>query len=127
MRIVGFLVMLFAVSSCANTCIDPGLPLKPVRHICGIVANQINERIPQATLALLKDGAEVATVVTDADGYFDFGRVEGGNYELRAQSDGYLPGSRSIQIIKPIAQGKRELVVVLPLTSCGGGIAFRKR
>ena len=122
----GLLVLLSAISSSANTCVAlPGL--KHVRHVCGIVINQLDEPIPNARLTLLKGGAELVTIETGADGRFAFGAVEAGDYELRAERIGYLAVRSAIKIARPTAKCTRGLRVVLPVTSCGGGIYRLKR
>jgi hypothetical protein len=121
--IAGFLMLLSATSSSATTCVVT--PLKPVRHVCGIVINQAGERIPNARLTLLQGKAELVTVVTGADGKFEFEALEVGNYELRALGDDvYLAVQSPIRIVRPTAKCKQRLQVMLPVgSSCGGGIA----
>jgi Carboxypeptidase regulatory-like domain len=119
--IVGVFMFLPASTS-ANTCFDVP-PLKPIRHVCGIVTNQVGERIPNTKLILLKGGTELVTIQAGPDGKFEFGRVEAGNYELRAQFDGYLTVQSSIVVVRPTAKCNRGLNVTLPVTACAGGIA----
>jgi Carboxypeptidase regulatory-like domain len=123
--IAGFLVLFSASSSFANTCID--IPLKPVQHICGIVMNQANERISNARLTLIKGGAELITIETDAGGRFDFKEVAAGEYVLRASMPGYNQVQSPIKVVKPTKKCKQALNVVLPVTSCGGGIGQNRQ
>jgi hypothetical protein len=123
--IVGFFMLLPASVSSANTCFE--VPLKPIRHICGMVINEVGERIPNAKLTLLKGGMEVTTIQTDSNGKFEFGRVEAGNYELRAQFDGYHSVQSPIVIVRPTNKCNRGLEVTLPLSTCGGGIGKARR
>jgi hypothetical protein len=110
----------------ADTCIGPP-PIKPVRHICGIVKNELDERIANAKLILLKDGLKVKTVQADSNGKFDFGRIEAGKYDLRAESDGYHARQAQIIIRGPASKCDRGLEVRLALTFCGGGIGKAHR
>lgn len=122
--LAGFLVLFWASSSFADTCIF--LPLKPVRHVCGIVMNQAGERISNARLTLLKGGTELVTVETDANGRFDFKTAAAGNYVLRASMQGcYVEVRSAIKIVRPIETCKQALEVMLPVSMihCGGGKA----
>jgi hypothetical protein len=117
------LVLFWASSSLADTCII--LPLKPVRHVCGIVVNPAGERISNARLTLLKGGAEFAIVETDANGKFDFKGVAAGDYVLRASMRGYVEVQSTIKIVKPAETCRQTLEVMLPVSMlhCGGGIS----
>jgi hypothetical protein len=121
-----FLLLPVSVVS-ANTCV--ALPVKPIsiRHVCGVVKNQAGEKITNAELILLKDGMEVKTVQSDSNGRFDFGRVEAGQYALRAQSHGYKPVQDRIVINRPSTKSNLGLEVELPLVTCGGGGIGKER
>ena len=123
--IVGFLMLLRASTSSANTCGE--VPPERIRHVCGIVTNQVGERIPNTELTLLKGGSELVTIQAGPDGKFEFGRVEAGNYELRAHFDGYQTVRSPIVIVRPTTKCNRGLEVTLPVTACGGGIGKAKR
>lgn len=118
-----FLVLFCATSSFADTCIV--LPLKPVRHVCGVVVNPAQERIPNARLTLLKSGAEPVTVETDADGRFEFKGVAAGDYVLRASKLRYVEVQSAIKIVRPMETCRQPLEVMLPVSmvGCGGGIS----
>jgi hypothetical protein len=122
---LGFLLLWSCYTSSADTCI--GLPIKPIRHLCGIVTNEIGERISNATLTVLKGGVEIKTLQADADGKFEFGRLEAGDYELRAQSEGYSVMQHSVKVVGPRAKCTGGLQVVLGLHVCGSGITKLKR
>jgi len=119
-RLVAFFLLLPVSVAYGNTCVE--VPLKPVRRVCGIVNNQLGERILNAKLTLLKEGIELRTIETDSEGRFEFGRIEAGSYELRAQFDGYHIVQFRIVIVRPTTKCGRGLYVTLPLTTCGGGI-----
>jgi hypothetical protein len=89
--------------------------------------NQTNERISKARLTLLKGGAELVTVETDADGRFDFKGVTAGDYVLRALMPGYNQILSPITVVKPTEKCTQPLDVVLPLHVCGGGIGLHRR
>ena len=124
-RLGGFFLLLSVGVAFADSCID--MPLKPVRHVCGIVSNQIDERIPNAKLTLLKDGMELTTIQSDSKGKFEFGRLEAGRYELRVEFDGYHTIRSPIVIVRPTTHCDRELEVRLPLLTCGGGVSRARR
>jgi uncharacterized membrane protein len=103
----------------ATDCI--ALPIKPIRHVCGVVMNLIGERIPNAKVTVLKDGKELATVQTSADGKFSCERLDAGRYDVRVEADGYLTAQDSIAIVKPTSNCRRGLEVVLAVgTACSG-------
>jgi hypothetical protein len=55
-------LLLLSCTSFADTCVEIR-KLKPVRHVCGIVANfYFDERLSNATLTLLKAGVAVKTI-----------------------------------------------------------------
>ena len=104
------------------------IPLKPIRHICGVVTDMSGATVPKTNLTLLKDGAEVANTQSGPDGKFDFKRLEAGTYELIAQNEGYDILQSPIVVVKPTAKCKRQLQVVLFIGSpCGGGISLMPR
>jgi hypothetical protein len=119
--------ILFILScSTSSACESIQFPVKPFRHLCGIVTNQIGERIPNATLTVLKGGAELRTLHTDADGKFEFGRLEAGDYDLMVRSEGYAAIQSPIKVVRPTAKGREDLKIVLSLT-CGSQIYKIKR
>jgi hypothetical protein len=101
--------------------------LKPIRHLCGIVTNQIEERLSNAKLTLLNAGVEVRTLQSGTDGKFDFGRLEAGDYELRGESSGYSAAQHTIKVVRPTEKSSGGLQVTLGLHNCGSGIGNMKR
>lgn len=99
------------------------IPPKPIRHICGVVFDTTGATVPKTKLTLLKDGAEVASIQSGPDGKFDFKGVQAGNYEFRAESQGFIPVGSPLVIVKPTARCNRGLQVVLPVGNQCGGIA----
>jgi hypothetical protein len=119
--------ILFLLSSSTSiACESIQLPVKPFRHLCGIVTNEIGERIPNATLTVLKAGAEIRTLRADSDGKFEFGQIEAGSYELRVRAEGYITILSPIKIVRSTAKCTGELRVVVALV-CGGEIDHIKR
>jgi hypothetical protein len=105
----------------SSACESIQFPVKPFRHLCGIVINQIGERISNAMLTVLKGGVEVITFQSDADGKFEFGRIEAGDYELRVRSEGYSAIQSPIKIVRSTAKCTGGLQIVLSL-QCGSQI-----
>ncbi len=118
----GLLLAALASMSYATTCII--LPHKPIRlrHVCGLVLNEIEEKIPNAKVMVLKGGKELATVQTGADGKFSFERLEAGNYEVRVEAAGYITAQDSVVIVRPATKCNRGLLVSLNLMACSGMI-----
>ena len=115
-----FLLLPFSIAY-ANTCVAVP-PLKPIRHVCGIVKNPVGEKIPHARLTLFQGGKELTTTQADSNGRFDFGQIEAGHYELRAEFDGYQAVKSRIAVVRPTRKCNQALDVTLSLITCGGGI-----
>ena len=88
--------------------------------------NQVDERVSNVHLTLLKDNVELVTVETDADGRYDFKAVTAGDYVLRASMPGYIQVESAITVVKPTEKCKQTLDVVLSVIVCGGGIGRHK-
>jgi hypothetical protein len=97
-------------------------PLKPVQCVCGRLIDLIGDPISGATVEVIKDGIDLATVKTDGNGNFIFDELKPGNYELDAHSDGFVPFRSPIVVTKPAKQCRRGLVIKLVLSypdNCG--------
>ncbi len=123
--IAGFLLLSPAEVSYATTCIV--VPIKPIRHVCGIVTNQLGEPIPNAKVTILRGAMELASVQTTEDGKFSLEQLEAGNYDIRIQADHYNSAQSPIVLAKPAMKCKRGLQVLLAVgTSCSSvGLAKR--
>jgi uncharacterized membrane protein len=116
--VLGGLLLSLPGGAYATDCI--ALPIKPIRHVCGVVVNQIGERIPNAKVAVLKDGKELATVQTGADGKFSCERLDADRYDVRVEADGYITAQDSVVIVRPATKCNRGLLVSLSLVGCSG-------
>ena len=105
-------LLLLAASTCnATTCVAE--PVKPIRHVCGIVKNEAGAPIPHAKVTVLKGGTELGAVQTGTDGKFSLERLEAGNYDVQVEADGYHTERSSIVIVRPATKCKRGLYVLL--------------
>jgi hypothetical protein len=99
--------------------------LKPVRCVCGKLIDPTGGPVSAVIVKVLKDGTEVATMVTAGDGKFIFGELKSGNYELNAQADGFRMFRSPIVVAKPAKKCRRGLVILLDtggLESCGSRV-----
>ena len=64
--------------------------------ISGIVQDQTKAVLPGAQVELLKNGTLERTTITDTSGAFRFDRIQPGNYEVRAQREGFKTGTTKI-------------------------------
>src|ERR1700743_2571877 len=90
-RIVGTLLALLLFHSDAvkaNICVSERL--KPLRHFCGKVVDSDGELIPNVKVSVLRDGRELFTETTSADGAFDFNLIQAGEYEVHAEATGFV-------------------------------------
>ena len=108
------LVWLSGDISHATTCIA-ALPIKPIRHVCGVVINPLGEPIAQAEVTVSKDGKEIAVVQTSEDGRFDFPWLNAGKYSIRVEATGYLYVQGLLVVVKPTTKCERGLEVLLPV------------
>ncbi len=74
-------------------------------------------------MKVIKDGKDLETVTTTADGKFIFGELNSGKYELSAEGPlGFKTFRSLIEVRNPEKKCRRELVIVLaPLypDNCG--------
>jgi hypothetical protein len=107
---VGFL-LLSGTSSAEVVCEE--LRLKPLRCVCGTVINQVGEIVANASVAILKDGKEIASTRTGADGKFSFNDVQTGSYDLDARAHDYNVFRFPIVVQKSGKKCKQALEIVL--------------
>jgi hypothetical protein len=110
--IVGFLLFLPSDISYATECLALP-PLKPIHHVCGFVSDPSGAHVADAKVTILKDGNEVATMQSDAEGRFAFEGLKAGKYDVRVDAKGFVTAVSSIVLVKPGAGCKRELSVSL--------------
>jgi hypothetical protein len=58
---------------------------------------------------LAKNGAMLQTRGTGKDGWFDFGDVPAGEYELRVESEKFVSATYSIKVERPKKHGREWL------------------
>lgn len=96
-----------------------------LRRVEGIVLDD-NENGPSwilpGAVVEITNGSLTARTVTDVDGYFSFGEIRPGNYEIRAELEGYLPVYGIVRVRRNSATEGQVLVLRLPISfdSCGG-------
>jgi len=103
-------------------------PLKPVRCVCGKLIDPIGGPVSGATVKVLKDGTDLATVETAGDGTFIFSELKPGTYELNAHVNGLLPFRSPIVVANPAKKCRHGLVIVLVLPypdNCGSYVMKR--
>lgn len=103
-------------------------PLKPVHCVCGKLIDPIGGPLPGALIRLSRDGADVASGSTDADGKFLFRELKSGKYELGADFDGFEPFRSPIVLTKPAKKCRHELVIRMVLVypdNCGSYVMKR--
>lgn len=110
----GFILLLPAGFSYATTCIALP-PLKPIHQACGVVIDPLGEPIPNAKVAILKDGRELVALQTRKDGKFSFEQLEVGRYDIQVEANGFKPAFSSIVLVKPAPKCKWALQVLLEL------------
>ena len=104
--------------------------LKPVRCVCGKLIDPTGGPLSGATLKVIKDGIDLATVETDGTGNFIFGELKSGTYELSARRDHLLPFRSKIVLANPAKQCKRGLVIMLVLPypdNCGSYVVGMRK
>jgi hypothetical protein len=112
--IVGFLLFLPSDISYATECLALP-PLKPIHHVCGFVSDPSGAHVADAKVTILKDGNEVATMQSDAEGRFAFEGLKAGKYDMRVDAKGFVTAVSSVVLVKPGAGCKKELSVSLGL------------
>jgi hypothetical protein len=110
--IVGFLLFFPSEVTYATECIALP-PLKPIHHVCGFVSDPSGQHVADAKVTILKEGKEVASMQSDADGRFAFKELKEGKYDIRVDAKGFSSALSSIVLVKPGAACKRELGVSL--------------
>ncbi len=110
-------------AAAADTCVHK--PLKPVHHVNGEVMDSQSRPIPMVKVTLAKNGAVVQTRDTGETGWFDFGDVPAGEYELRVESEKFVSATYSIKVKRP-KHGREWLQVRMALPGACGGIGVRK-
>jgi len=123
--IVGFVLLLPSKVSYATTCVP--VPIKPIRHVCGIVTNQLGEPIPNAKVTILRGIMKLASVQTSEDGRFSFQELEAGNYYIRVEADNYKSAQSPIVLVKPTTKCKQSLEVLLAVGTACSGVGLAKR
>ena len=110
--IVGFLLFFPSDISYATECLAPP-PLKAIHHVCGFVKDPSGAHVADAKVTILKEGNEVATMQSGADGRFAFEELKAGKYDMRVDAKGFVTAVSSIVVVKPGAGCKKELSVSL--------------
>jgi hypothetical protein len=110
--IVGFLLFSPSDISYATECLAPP-PLKAIHHVCGFVSDPSGAHVADAKVTILKEGNEVATMQSGADGRFAFEGLKAGKYDMRVDAKGFVTAVSSIVVVKPGAGCKKELSVAL--------------
>jgi hypothetical protein len=88
-------------------------PLKPVRCVCGELIDQSGAPVSAATVKVIKDGKDIQTMRTAADGKFVFAGLKSGSYELNARADGLTIFRSPIVVENPTKKCTHRLVIVL--------------
>lgn len=125
--LVGFLLLLPGRSLAEVIC-GKERPLKPVRCVCGRLIDPSDTPVSDALVRVSRDGKEVATARTDADGKFQFPELKSGKYELVADSDVFVSFRSAITLAKPEKNCRHELVIMMVLhypDNCGSYVMQR--
>ncbi len=110
--IVGFLLFFLSGISRATECVALP-PLRQIHHVCGFVSDPSGASVADAKVTILKDGSEVATMQSGADGRFAFEELKAGKYDMRVDAKGFVTAVSSVVLEKPGARCKKELDVLL--------------
>jgi hypothetical protein len=97
-------------------------PLKPVHCLCGKLIDPSGAPVSSAAIRVDRDGKQVATGSTNADGKFLFQELKSGRYELAADFDGFVPFRSPVVLTKPTKKCRHKLVIVMVLhypDNCG--------
>ena len=122
--IAGALLLLPARTSRATTCVT--LPIKPIRHDCAIVINELGERVSNAEVTILRGETGFVAIQTHADGKFSFEPLDAGKHDIRVQANNYKTAQSPIVIVKPQTKCKRALQI-MPAVGIGCfGISLMK-
>jgi hypothetical protein len=126
--IIAGILLLLAGTCRAEVICGKVPPLKPVRCVCGKLIDQSGGPVSGATVKIIKDKADLATVKTGVDGKFFFGELKAGSYELEANFDGFKTFRSPIVLVGPAKKCKRGLIIVLVLyypDNCGSYVMKR--
>jgi hypothetical protein len=110
--IIVFLLFCPSDISSATECIALP-PLKGIHHVCGFVSDPSGASVADAKVTVLKDGNEVATMQSGADGRFAFEELKAGKYDMRVDAKGFVTAVSSIVLVTPGGGCKKELDVLL--------------
>ena len=110
---VAGIVLLFPASSSSTTETCKELHLKPLHCVCGTALNTLGEPVSRATITVLKDGTERATLKTGEDGGFLFNELAPGEYELRVEAAGFRVFQFPIVVVTRESKCKRALEIRL--------------
>src|ERR1700735_5174984 len=94
-------LLLIQTASRAEVVCEKERPLKPVRCVCGKLIDPVGGPISGAAVKIVKDGIDIASVKTAADGNFMFRELKPGHYELDARFDVFLPFRSPIVVSNP--------------------------
>ncbi len=97
----------------ADVICDKVRPLKPVQCVCGKLVDETGGPVSGATVKVVKDGTDLATVKTGVDGTFIFGQLGSGSYELNAHLGGFQTFRSPIVVANPSKKCRRTLVILL--------------
>jgi hypothetical protein len=83
----GFLLLIpFESLHCTEYIALP--PLKPIHHVCGFVVDRLGQPVARATVTILNDSEEIATLQSSADGSFTFDQLKSGSYSIPVEATG---------------------------------------
>jgi hypothetical protein len=119
------LLLLHVETLNAEAICDKVRPIKPLSCVCGKLTDQAGDPVLGATVKVIKDGINLATVKTDGSGNFSFDELKSGSYELDARLEGLEPFHSKIVVANPTKRCKRGLVILLVLSypdNCGSQV-----
>lgn len=122
------LLFVIQTTSRGEVICDKVRPDKPVRCVCGKLTDPTGGTVSDATVTVIKDGINVATVKTGADGNFTFGELKSGSYGLSARAEYLVPFQSPIVVVNPTKQCKRGLLIMLVTSypdNCGSRVVKR--
>ena len=124
------LIPTVALFANAEVICDKVRPLRPVRCVCGKLIDPTGGPVSGATVKVVKDGMDIATIKTCGDGIFLFSGLKSGSYELSTKTDYLVPFRSLIVVVNPTTQCKRGLLIQLEVPypdNCGSFISKRIR